>query len=173
MRRVRGWLAMSFFMCVAAGLAARADDGKEEKVPLDKVPKPALKAVKDKFRDAELVSAQTEKENGKVVYEINLKHRGQKIEATVTSNGKIVSIEKTLAARDLPRPVAEAINSKYAKARFQRVEEVTEGDKTSYKVAIVTAVEKPIEIVLEPNGKIVKEEKADKGEKKEKKKDKK
>jgi uncharacterized membrane protein YkoI len=163
MRRFRGWLAMCVFVLVAAGIAARADD-KEEKVPLDKVPKAVLKAVQAKFKGAELVSAQTEKEDGKLLYEINLKHKGQTVDVSVTPDGKIVSIERTIAAKDLPRPVAEAINRKYPKAEHKIIEELTEDGKTSYEVLLVTADKKKIEVVLDRDGKIVKEEAKDKKE---------
>lgn len=163
MRRIRDCLVLYVFVSLAAGMAARADD-KEEKVPLDKLPKAVLKAVKAKFKDAELVSAQTEKEDGKLLYEINLKDKGTSVEVSVTSDGKIVSIEKTLAAKDLPRPVTRAINSKYPKAEYKRVEEVTENDKTTYEVLLVTADKKKIEVVLDRTGKIVKEEKEGKKE---------
>jgi uncharacterized membrane protein YkoI len=123
------------------------------------VPKAALDAVKAKFKDAELVSAQKEKEDDKLVYEINLKHKGQTIEVTVTPDGKIVSIEKTIAAKDLPKAVAEAIESKYPKATIKLAEEVIEGGKTNYEVLLATADKKMVEVVLNPEGKIVKEEK--------------
>jgi uncharacterized membrane protein YkoI len=173
MRLVCGWLAMSVVVGVLGGVAAGADEAKEEKVPLDKVPKAVLKAVKAKFKGAELVSASTEKDNGKLVYEINLKHRDQKIDVSLTPDGKIVSIEKTIAVKDLPRPVTEAINSKYPKAEYKRAEEVTEDGKTSYEVLLVTAGKKKIEVVLDRDGKILKEEKQDKEEKKDKEKNKK
>jgi len=158
MLRIRDWLALCVCVGVAAGVAAQGDD-KEENVPLDKVPEAVLKAVKAKFKDAELVGAQTEKDNGKLVYEINLKEKGKNIDVTLSPDGKIISIEKTLAAKDLPRPVTEAINSKYPKSEYQRVEEVTEGGKTNYEVLLVTADKKKIEILLDRDGKIVKEEK--------------
>jgi uncharacterized membrane protein YkoI len=172
MRLLRGWLAVSVVVGVLVGVAAVADDAKEEKVPLDKVPKAVLKAVKSKFKGAELVGAQTEKDNGKLLYEINLKDKGQKIDVSVTPEGKIVSIEKTLAAKDLPRPVKQAIDRKYPKAECKRIEELTEDGKTSYEVLLVTADKKKIEVVLDPDGKILKEEKAENEEKKEEKKDK-
>jgi uncharacterized membrane protein YkoI len=162
MRRFRSWLVMSVFVMVTAGIAAQADD--EEKVPLDKVPKAVLKAVKAKFKGAELVGAQTEKEDGKTLYEINLKDKGQAVDVTVMPDGKIVSIERTIAAKDLPRPVTEGINRKYPKADFKRVEEITEGDKTNYEVLLVTDGKKTIEVVLDRDGKIVKEEAKDKKE---------
>lgn len=162
MRRFRGWLVMSVFMMVTAGMAARADDDKEEKVPLDKVPKAVLKAVKAKFKGAQLVGAQTEKADGKTLYEINLKDKGQTVDVSVTPEGKIVSIEKTLAAKDLPRAVTKAINGKYPKAEYKRIEEITEDGNTSYEVLLVTADKKKIEVVLDRDGKIVKQESKDK-----------
>lgn len=166
MGRLRGWLAVSVIVAVLAGTAARADDEKEDKVPLDKVPKAVLDAVKAKFKGAELVSAQTEKEDGKLVYEINLKHKGHKVDVTLTPEGKIVSIEKTIAAKDLPKAVAEAIDGKYPKVTIKKAEEVTEGGKTNYEVLLVTADKKTVEVVIDPTGKIVKEEKKEEEKKK-------
>ena len=47
----------------------------------------------------------------------------------------------------------------------QKVEEIIEGGKTTYEVLLVTGDKKTIEVVVDPTGKIVKEEK--KEEKKE------
>lgn len=163
MRRFCGWLAMCVFVTVTVGIAVRADD-KEEKVPLDKVPKAVLKAVKAKFKGAELVSAQTEKGDGKLLYEINLKDKGHSVDVSVTPEGKIVSIERTIAVKDLPRPVVEAINSKYPKAEYKGIEEITEDGKTNYEVLLATADKKTIEVVLDRDGKIIKEETKDKKE---------
>ncbi|HTU23637.1 MAG TPA: PepSY-like domain-containing protein [Gemmataceae bacterium] len=157
MQRVRGWLMAGVVMCTLAGMMARADDEKEEKIPLDKVPKAVLKAVKAKFKDAKLVSAQKENENGKLAYEINLKHKGAKIEVTVTPDGKIVSVEKTIAVKALPKPVTEAVNRKYPRAKYMSVEEVSADGKTSYEVLIATAEKKTFEVVLDKSGKIIKE----------------
>lgn len=154
MRQVRQSLAGIVFLAIAVGMTAR---GAEEKVSLDKVPKAALEAVKAKFKGAKLVGAVSEKDGDKVVYEITLTHRELKIEVSVTPDGKIVSIERTLAAKDLPRPVAEAVHSKYPKSKYERVEEVREGDKTTYEVLLVTVDKKKIEVILDGDGKIVKE----------------
>ena len=161
MQRWRGWLVASVVLGALTAAMARADEEKEQKVPLDKVPKAVIDAVKAKFEDAELVSAQTEKEDGKLVYEINLKHKGHKIEVSVTPKGKIVSIEKTIAIKDLPKAVSEAVEAKYPKATIKVAEEVTEGEKVSYEIQLVTADKKKIEVVLDSTGKIVKEEKKD------------
>lgn len=161
MRQLRGLLVVSVVLSVLAGAMSWAADEKEEKVDLKKVPKAVIDAVKAKFDGAELLGAEKEKADGKLVYEISLKHNGHKIEVTVTPAGKIVSTEKTIAVKDLPKAVAEALDSKYAKATIKVVEEVTEGEKVSYEVLLVTAGKKTVEVVFDPSGKVVKEEKKD------------
>jgi uncharacterized membrane protein YkoI len=156
-------------LAVVALTAVRADDEKEEKVPLDKVPKAVLDAVKAKFEGCELVSAEKEKEDGKDVYEIAIKHKGQKIEVTLTPEGKIVSVEKEIAVKDLPKAVTEALDAKYPKATIKKAEEETKDDKVTYEVLIVTADKQTIEVTLDPKGKILEEEKQEEKKKDEKK----
>jgi uncharacterized membrane protein YkoI len=162
MQQMRGWLVAGVVLGALSGMTARADEAKEEKVPLDKVPKAVLDAVKAKFKDAELVGAEKENEKGKVIYEINLKVKGQTIEVSATPDGKIVSIEKTISVKDLPKAVAEALDSKYPKATIKIVEEITHGEKLSYEVLLVTADKKTLEVVFDPEGKVLEEEKKDK-----------
>jgi uncharacterized membrane protein YkoI len=162
MQALREWLVAGIVLGALAGMTARADEEKEEKVPLDKVPKAVIDAVKAKYKDAELVSAEKENENGKVVYEINIKVKGQTIEVSATPDGKIVSIEKTITVKDLPKAVAEALDGKYPKATIKKVEEITHGEKLSYEVLLVTADKKTLEVVFDPAGKVLEEEKKDK-----------
>jgi hypothetical protein len=161
---VIGTLGLALLALV--GLSAlRADEGKEEKIPLDKLPKAVVDAVKAKFEGAELVSAEKEKEDGKEVFEVAIKHKGQNIEVTLTPEGKIVSVEKEIAVKDLPKEVSEALDAKYPKATIKKLEEVTEGDKLTYEALLVTADKKTVEAVFDPKGKLVKEEKKDAKEK--------
>lgn len=160
---------MRTFSCVAAAVAislltvsplTRAD---EEKVPLDKLPEAVVKAVKARFPDAKLVSAEKETEDGKTVYEVALTNKDQKIEVTVTTEGEVIEIEKQIAAKDLPEKVAQALQDKYPKAEYKTVEEVIKvKDKKDqppyYEVLLVTAEKKKLEVVLDRDGKITKEE---------------
>jgi uncharacterized membrane protein YkoI len=157
---------------VLLALVAVAD---EEKVPVDKLPKKVVDAVKAKYPDAELVKASKEKEDGKVLYEVNVKNKGQKIDVTFTEDGKFVSEEKEIAAKDLPKEVSAALEGKYPKAEIKRAEDVTEGEKKYFEILLVTADKKTMEVQIDAKGKILKEEKKEpkkKEEKKEEKKDK-
>jgi len=138
----------------------------EQKVNLDKVPKPVLKSVTARFKDAKVTGASTEKDGDKIVYEISVSQGGKNIDVTVTPQGAIILIEKEIDAKDLPKPVAKALASKYPKAIYKIVEEVTkvEGKQETfqyYEVALVTADKKALEVQLAADGKILKEEKSD------------
>lgn len=163
-------VAVALFVLAAP---VRAD---EEKVPLDKVPKPVLEAAKKRFPKAEVVGASTEKKDDKTVYEIELKEAGKTIDVTLTPEGVITTIEQEIDAKDLPKPVTEALDKKYPKAKFNIVEvvyAVKDGKEALdfYEVELVTADKKVFEVKLGADG-TVKEVEEKKQEKKEEKKDK-
>jgi uncharacterized membrane protein YkoI len=138
--------------CLALGATAPAQ---EEKVPLDKVPAKVMAAVKDKFKEAEILSASTEVEEGKTLFEIQLKVNGQAHDVTLTEDGTIVEIEKEIAARDLPKSVTDALETKYPKATYKKVEEIAKGGKTLYEVLLDTDDKRSWEVVLDATGKII------------------
>jgi uncharacterized membrane protein YkoI len=163
-----GGVAALLLVCTVV----RAD---EEKVPLDKVPKAVLDAVKARFPDAKINHAATEKEDGKTVYELNITNKDQKIDVTLTPEGKITGMEKEIAAKDLPKAVSAALEKKYPKATYKKAEEVIKvsgkDEKLEYyEVLLVTDGKKTVEVEIAADGKILKEE--EKKEKDEPKKDK-
>jgi uncharacterized membrane protein YkoI len=162
-------VALGGLAICALALAALAAQAAEEKVDLKDVPKAVLDAVKAKFPGAKLKEASKEKDKGKTVYELSIQHEGHKIDVSLTSDGKIVSIEKQIAFKALPKPVADAFKKKYAKAKVSAVEEVTAGKKITYEIHF-TVGKKKMEIVYDPEGKVVNVEE-EKGEKKEGKKE--
>lgn len=159
------------FLCVAIVMSACtftsawADD--DEKVPLDKLPKAVVDAVKKKFPKAKLVEASKETENGKTEYEVSIMDGGKNIDVTLTPEGTILGLEKEIAAKDLPKAVIETLESKYPKATYKTIEEVIsikDGNETfeHYEVLVVTADKKSFEVELTKDGKIKKtEEKKD------------
>lgn len=139
---------------------AVAAQNSEEAVPLDKVPKPILEAVKVRFKDAVLTEAAKETENGKTVYEVTIKDKGQIIDVTLTPAGEIIMIEKTISAKALPKTVTTALENKYPKATFKIVEEIFKvagkQEKLAYfEVLLTTTDKKAYEVQLAPDGKIL------------------
>jgi uncharacterized membrane protein YkoI len=144
------------------------DEADEEKIPLDKLPKAVLDAVKAKYPGAELKGAGKEEKNGKTIYEVSLKHKESSYDVSLTPDGKIIEVEKTIAAKDLPAPVAKAIEQKHPKSTIKKAEEITADGKVKYEAVIVTADKKTLEVVLDPSGKILEEEEDDEKEEGEK-----
>src|SRR5882757_1236943 len=138
----------------------RAD---EEKVPLDKVPKPFLEAVKKRFPKAEVKEASKEtNDDKKTVFEVTLKEDGKNIDVTLTPEGKITLIEKEIDRKDLPKAVAETFDKKYPKAMYKIVEEVikvVDGKETLeyYEALLVTADKKTFEVEVLLDGKFKRE----------------
>jgi hypothetical protein len=160
MRRI-SWPAMGIVgIAVFAAVAVRAD---EEKIAIDKLPKAVAESVKKRFSGAELTGASKETENGKTTFEVSLKHKGQKMDVTVTPTGVIELIEKEIAAKDLPQVVRTAIDKKYPKATFKIVEEIikVKDDKDAldaYEILLVSMDKKTLEVSVAPDGKITREE---------------
>jgi uncharacterized membrane protein YkoI len=157
---------MRTLLCLALGVAlglagARGARADEEKVPLDKVPKEVMDAIKARFPGAKLQGASTEKENGKTVYEISLTYKNHHHDVTVQPDGKILEIEREIPAKDLPKAVTEALAEKYPKATYKKAEELSKGNAKphAYEILLVTAEKKTVEVVVNPDGKITKEEK--------------
>ena len=149
-------LAMTTVALFVLVATVRADDG-EEKVPLDKVPKAVLETVKKRFPKAEVKEASKEVTDGKTFYEVTLKQDDKNIDATLTPEGEITTIEKEIAFKDLPKAVAETFEKKYPKAKYTIVEEVIkvkDGKETLeyYEALLVTADKKTFEAEVLPDG---------------------
>jgi len=164
---MRTLIAACLVVVLGWTVGAAALDG-ETKVPLDKVPKAVMDAVKSKFPEAKLIGASTEKENDKVVYELSLSYKGHHHDVTLSTDGKILGIERQIPIKDLPKVVAEAVTAKYPKGKLTKAEELLKGDGTlhRYEVVVETGPSSSVEVVLDLKGKILKEEKQEKKEEK-------
>src|SRR6516165_4235447 len=146
---------------------AAADDKKAEKLKLDKIPKKVMEAIKNRFPKAEITSAEKEKEDGKVVYDIELKHEGRKFEMDILEDGTIIEIEKEIKAKDLPEAVAAALKAKFPDATIKEIMEVNKvKDKKEtpehYEDVIVGKDKKEKEVIVSLDGKSIKGEKEEK-----------
>jgi uncharacterized membrane protein YkoI len=167
MRRIMGWLSASAVIClVMVATSARADE-KAEKIEPDKLPQKIKDAVMARFPGGEVTSAEKEKENGEIVYDLALKHEGRKYEMDIKEDGTIVEIEKEV--KNVPEAITKAMKRKYPKAAIKEVMEVNkvtgkEEKPIHYEVTIEMAGKKK-EVIVSLDGKSVKEEGEEKKEK--------
>jgi hypothetical protein len=136
---------------------ARAAEGKEEEIRLDKVPPAVLAAVKKRFPEAKLQGAAKQTEDDHLFFEILIKHKGHEIYVVCSPEGKIVEIDREISVKDLPKAVSEALKKTYPKANLLSIEEVTEDDEITYAV-ILKHNKKTLHVVFDPKGKVVEDE---------------
>jgi uncharacterized membrane protein YkoI len=134
----------------------------EERIPLSAVPQKVLAAVRTRFPGAEISGAEKEMEEGKVRYEINLKHKGQKIDAEFSPEGEFLEMEAVIDVKDLPRAVGDAIAGRYAGSTLKRAEKVTKKDDSVLYEVVIQSGDRTGEVVVDPHGKILKGLQADK-----------
>jgi hypothetical protein len=127
------------------------------RVPLDQLPKPVLEAVRTRYADAKMVAATKESPEGKALYAIALDNKGQKVQVTIRPDGTLIATAKEIAIRDLPADVVRTVRSKYPKEALEKAAEEKRGDKISYAVLLDTGTGTPYEVVLDPQGRVLRE----------------
>ena len=159
MREFLGWLGASpVAALLLLATVARAD---EKNVPLAQVPREVREAVHNRFPGAQLTTIEKETENGAVVYDVELKHKGHKYEMDIKADGTILEIEKQVAERDLPRTAIRALKARYPGARIKEIMEVNKvkGKQETpkhYEVVLVTAEKKQLEVEVALDGRWIK-----------------
>jgi uncharacterized membrane protein YkoI len=159
MRGLTGVLGLVAAGLIVLGSAVLAG----EKVEPGKLPEKVQAAIKARFPGAEITSAEKEKEGDKIVYDIELKHKGRKYEMDIEENGTVIEIEKEVDLKDVPAAVLKAIEAKYPKSKVKEVMEVNkvngkEEKPEHYEVTLETADGKALEVIVSLDGKTVKEE---------------
>ncbi len=90
-RNLRFLSSLSAVMLLGASSVALLSAG--EKIKVADLPAAVVKAIEGRFPGAELLSAEMERDDGKVEYEVNIKHAGKKYEVEVTADGVIKEVE--------------------------------------------------------------------------------
>lgn len=163
-------MTLSGVVLSALGVSALAFD----KIAVDKLPAAVTKAIKDKFPNGKIEGAETEVEDGKTIYEVEVDSKGGEYTVSLKADGTIEEIEKELAEGDLPAAVAATLKAEFPNGKFKEIEEATKGDKVTYELQVVENGKKTLEVTVDPQGKIlskkeVAEEAKEKDEKAEKK----
>ena len=76
-----------------------------------------MNAIKDRFPGADITGVEKETEDGKVMYDVELKHEGRKYEMDIKEDGTVLVIERDHLYKSLPEAVAKALEAKYPKGR--------------------------------------------------------
>src|SRR5262245_43702167 len=122
-----------------------------------------MDAVKARFPQGKPTEAARETEEGRPVYEVSLQEAGRNVDVTLTPEGTLLLIERTIPGTALPEPVRQALEHAYPGASYRTVEEIVEVDHgqerlASYEVVLVRSGGGKREVKVTADGATVTEE---------------
>ena len=130
----------------------------EQSLQKKDVPNSVLAAFQKSYPKAKIKGYSKEVERDTVIYEIESVEGTVHRDATYAGNGRLISIEESLPFTDLPQPVRNTIAKEYPKGKVSISEKVIKGSAIRFEV-LVTSGKLKHELVLNPDGSIVKSEK--------------
>jgi hypothetical protein len=121
----KNWMLLSFLVALALALIASTgwakqegqEQGKKVKVEL---PAAVVKAIKDNVPNAEIATAEVEKEAGINLYDIEFKAGKGEIE--VAEDGTVMDVATIVMMKDIPQAAAESIQKAAPGATIKRLE---------------------------------------------------
>jgi hypothetical protein len=126
------------FSLIAAAVALLSISGvaQEKKITASQVPAAVTAAFKSSYPKATIRGYAEEKEDGKVLYEIESLDGGARRDVLYNTDGTVAEIEESIAATDLPGDAQQTIKQKYPRAVIMLVEKTTVGDIVGYEVSL-------------------------------------
>lgn len=115
-----------------------------------KLPAAVEAAFKKAYPTATIKNSSSEKEDGKVQYEIESVDGKTDRDLVYLADGTLVSIEEAIDLAAVPAPVLAALKARYPKATVTKYEKLTKGTAVSYEMALKGAAVKEAEIA--PDG---------------------
>lgn len=118
-------------LMLAAGSAAY-----EKSVNLSRLPPAVQKTVQAQTQGATIKGIAREKENGKVVYELETTAGGKSRDLMIDESGAVLSVEQEVTLDSLPAPAKTAMEKRAAGGRITKVEMVTQGQSVTYEASV-------------------------------------
>ena len=154
---------LSLGLVVTAAASVLADD---EPIKVGDLPKAVTAAVKAKYPKGEMTKAMKEEEHGKTTYEVIVEIEGKKLDVAVSTAGKILEVEQSIAVESLPKEVTAAIKAKYPRAKVKKAEQVSKFEEDEeeklYEVVLASEGKVDVEVKVSPKGKIIEDDEDDK-----------
>ena len=147
---IRRSSALVLIAAIATGVAIAGTP-----VKLEDVPKPAVKAVQDRFAKATISSVDKET-NGN--FEFTMKEGERVFDVGVKPDGTLIDIKEEIKEDKVPKAVKEGLLKKHPGATIVETEKVIviDGKKETVTFEIkIKADKKTLEVVLDEEGKLV------------------
>ena len=139
--------------------------GQDKVIEKAKVPAQVLKAFSDSYPNATVKAYKTEKEKGKIYFEIESVDGKMRRDLLYAPDGKVVEIEETVDMSQIPAAISKALKKDFPSASIIKSEKTTQGAAISYEF-VLTSKKRKYEVAYSAEGKqLSKEEVKTKNEK--------
>lgn len=82
--------ALVLILLLGSPFSATAGD----RIEIKELPKAVLTGIQMRFPDAEILSAERDRDDGRIEYEVKIRHKGQRYEVELTEDGRITDIDR-------------------------------------------------------------------------------
>jgi hypothetical protein len=148
-------VAFGMFLLLAAAVAGAA-----RAAGADAIPANVMRTLTGKFPQAKIDKWSKEKEDGKVVYDIEFRQGERKFEADIFADGTVHNWEQQIAQSELPPAVMQAVDKQFPKAVLKEIMAVTEVKNGAeqlegYEIVVQRGHKNDVELTIAPDGKIL------------------
>lgn len=125
----------------------------ERKLKRSELPAAVQRTAAEQSRGAKVRGYSTEKDDGQVVYEVEMMVHGRSRDVTIDSTGNVLEIEEQVPFDSLPEVVRTGLRQLAGSGRIANVESLTKGGTLVAYEAHVRAGTKRSEVQVGPDGK--------------------
>jgi hypothetical protein len=154
-------LALATIVALAVAAPALLAQTHEKKIKEAEVPKAVIETVTNKYPKAKTIRFEQDTLDGKSIFEVGLENAGEKLDVSLSPEGRILEEEKRIKASDLPAEIKKGLAaSKYAKWTVKSAERVVREEKDDAPIYEILVADKgaTTELILDKAGTITKEE---------------
>jgi hypothetical protein len=139
-------------VCLCLGLTAIAGAA-EKKVQKADLPAAVQKTADEQSEGSAVRGYATDKEDGKLEYEVQMTSNGHSKDVTIAPDGQLMEVEEEVALDALPAEVRAALQAKAGKGQIAKVESLTKhGSVVAYEAQVQKPGGKHSEIQVGPHG---------------------
>lgn len=144
-------------VCQAAVFVVGTGFSQEKSLQKKDIPAAVLNAFQKSYPNATIKGFAKEIEDNKTMFEVESVEGKIHRDISYLADGTVVTAEETMPYASLPKPVRLTIEKEFAKAKVVRCEQVTKGSTIQFEF-ILKIGKKNQEVVLNPDGTVVKKE---------------
>jgi uncharacterized membrane protein YkoI len=141
---------------LATAILAVSPAHAESHVPCTSLPAAVLQQAKTEAGDATIRGCVKDKENGKLIYEVETLKDGKSMDIVLDASGTVLEVEQEVAASNVPAAVSDAIAKAANGGKVGKIESVSRnGAIASYETTIASQGRRR-EVAFSPEGAPVK-----------------